>query len=177
MTSEADGDHGWFASTTESPFINSARDLAPTLLGALVPETATWAVGGFGDGLLVVEVPDVPTGENPVINNSIQVMWDRATLGGYWGCAHLFDDFDSKDDESLFVDAGVSGHDDAASTALAWIAAQLRRPLHVETWRKGDQVVAERWVLVDTGREIGQRGSRWAMRRGPSKVSRLRPGT
>ena len=165
---------GWFSSGRTTPFLARARVLAPERLGHLV---------GFGETretdyagcLLMVDVPQIPDGKRPVITNHIQVRWDDGFLGGYWGDAYLWEDFDARDDEALVVRGVPMTDDQAAETAVAWLARQLSRPLDHEVWKKGEQTMAQRWVLADTGREIGRRGSRRARRGPPTLVMRLRP--
>ena len=165
----------WFDGKVESAFVGRARDKAALALGGLVPADETWALGDFGDGLLVVDVPHLPASEQPVINSSIQVLWERGSLRGYWGCGHLFDDFDPADKEALLLQGLPLDDAKAADMAVDWLVHELRRPLVFQTWTKGEQVVAQRWVLTDTDRVLGAKGSRWAMRGTPTAVSEVRP--
>lgn len=123
--------------------------------------------------LLAVDVPGVPDGEVPVIDNHVSVLWDGSLLGGYWGCSHVWDDFDERDDEALVVSEPAMTDAEAAERAVAWLAQQLSRPLDEEIWRGGRLVVGRRWVLADTRMVLGARGFRWGV---PSAVTRLRPG-
>lgn len=162
----------WFHSDSSAPFIEQVRGLADEFLAGLVEPGATWAMTGFGDALICVTVPEIPDEKNPA---TIQVMWDRGSLGGYWGDAYLFDDWDANDPEALVVRGIELDEVRAASLTLSWLAEQLRRPVELREWRKGDRVVAQRWLLADTGSVIRQRGS-WVARRGPvSAVINLRP--
>lgn len=122
--------------------------------------------------MLAVDLPDVPDGEMPVINNRIYVLWDGSLLGGYWGCSHVWDDFDERDDEALVMSDATMTDAEAAERAVAWLAQQLSRPLDQEVWRAGRLVVGRRWVLADTRSVLGARGFRWGA---PSSVTRLRP--
>ena len=133
----------------------------------VVPERVVEPVGP----LLAVDVPGVPDGEVPVINNHIYVLWDGGLLGGYWGCSHVWDDFDERDGEALVVSEPTMTDAEAAERAVAWLAQQLSRPLDVEVWRVGRLVVGRRWVLADSRSVLGARGLRW---RSPSSVERLR---
>jgi hypothetical protein len=127
--------------------------------------------------VLTIDVPGVPAGERPVITNNLQVLWDGGLLGGNWGCGHLWDEFDERDEEALVV-RGVSLTDEAAAeVAVDWLARQLRRPLDHEVWLHGDEVVFQRWVLSDSSREVGRRGRRRrAQRRATMTITRLRSG-
>ena len=170
-----EADPRWFDGKVETAFVARVRHKATVVLGDLVPPDATWSLGDFGDGLLVVDVPGLPASEHPVINSSIQVLWERGSLRGYWGCAHLFDDFDPADSEALLIQGLPLDEGQAADLAVDWFAHELRRPLVFQTWDKGDQVVAQRWVLSDTDRVLGAKGSRWAMRGTPTAVAEVRP--
>lgn len=117
----------------------------------------------------------IPDGGLLGTNNHIQVAWEDGVLGGYWGDVHLWDGFDERDEEALVVRGQTLTDDEAAEAAVAWLARQLSRPLDHEVWRKDGRVVGQRWVLADTGREIGRRGSRLARRSSPAVVTRLRP--
>jgi hypothetical protein len=172
MSASQDGEE-WFPSASATPFLDHARSLAPTQLGRLIVPTDTWAMVEPIGPLLAVDVPDVPDGEVPVINNHIQVLWDGGLLGGYWGCSHVWDDFDERDEEALVVPDANMTDAEAAERAVAWLAEQLSRPLDLEVWRAGGLVVGRRWVLADTRTALGARGLRW---RSPSSVTRLRPG-
>jgi hypothetical protein len=165
---------GWFPSRASTPFTVRARELAATRLSGLVPAAASSADGEIPGSTLMIAVPGVPAGERPVITNLVQVLWDRGLLGGYWGCNHLWDGFDERDDEALLV-RGVPLTDEvAAEIAVDWLASQLRRPLDHEVWQRADAVVFQRWVLSDTGRELGRRGHR-GLRRGLTRtITRLR---
>jgi hypothetical protein len=169
-------DSRWFDGKVESAFVGRVRQKAALALGGLVPSDVTWSLGDFGDGLLVVDVPDLPASEHPVMNSSIQVLWERGSLRGYWGCAHLFDDFDPADPEALLIQ-GLPLDGTAADLAVDWFVHELRRPLVLQTWTKDVQVAAQRWVLSDTDRVLGAKGSRWAMRGPPSAVTEVRPRT
>lgn len=103
------------------------------------------------------------------------MLWEGGSLRGYWGCAHLFDDFDPADTEALLVQGLTLDEGQAADLAVDWFVHELRRPLVSQTWAKGDQVVAQRWVLSHTDRVLGAKGSRWAMRGTPTAVTELRP--
>ena len=164
----------WFPSERTTPFLERVRALAPERLGHLVDPGETWETD-YAGCLLMADVPDVPDGKWPVITNHIQVRWDDGFLGGYWGDTYLWDDFDERDEEALVVRGLPMTDDQAAEAAVAWLARQLSRPLDHQVWRKGEQVVAQRWVLADTGREVGRRGNRRARRGSPTVVTRLRP--
>ncbi len=106
--------------------------------------------------LLAVDVPDVPDGEIPVINNLIRVLWDGSVLDGYWGCSRVWDDFDEHDDEALVIPYATRTDAEAAERAVARLAEQLRRPLDLEVSPTGRVVVGRRWVLDDTRRVLGR---------------------
>ncbi len=167
----------WFSGEGGTPFLAHVRRIAPERLGGLIPSAQTWARIDLGGSLLAVDVPDVPDGELSVINNHIQVLWDEHALGGYWGCSHIWDDFDERDPEALVVRDESIEDEEAAQKAVAWLAHQLSRPLDFQVWKRGNRVLARQWVLSDTGRVIGARGS-WLFQRGaPTEVTRLRPGS
>jgi hypothetical protein len=58
--------------------------------------------------------------------------------------------------------------------ALEWITAQLLRPIDKHVWQRGEEAVAEKWLLADTGRELGALGARRSRRRPPGQVLHLR---
>ena len=96
----------------------------------------------------------------------LQVAYAPGFVGGYWGCSHIWDDFDSNDPEALFVAAELTP-EQGAERGVAWLAEQLRRPRVRQEWRpsllsRG----AVRWVLTDTGRVLG--GRRRPPRRRPA---------
>lgn len=123
----------------------------------------------------MADLSDIPDGEMPVITNHIQILWNSDTLGGYWGCTHLWDDFDERKKETLVVRGVPMSDAEAAEQAMGWLHRQLSRPIDMEVWKSGDRVVARRWVLSDTGYVIGKRG-RWQWRRRPpAEVIPLRP--
>jgi hypothetical protein len=165
----------WFPCRDEDPFLHRVRDLAPSILGDQVAPEATVAFTELGRTLLVVEVPQVPGGETPVITNQLQVRLDERTLCGYWGCSHLWDDFDEPDPEALIVRGVPMTVEIMAEQAVDWLSEQLSRPVEFQEWSRRGRVVAERWVLKDTGRELGSRGSRLARRRPPDRVAQIRP--
>ncbi|GAA3177935.1 hypothetical protein GCM10010531_34690 [Blastococcus jejuensis] len=164
----------WFPSDRTTPFLRRVRTLASELLVHLVEPGETWETD-YAGCLLMVDLPEVPDGKWPVITNHIQVRWDDGFLGGYWGDTYLWDDFDERDEEALVVRGVPMTDDEAAEVAVSWLARQLRRPLDHQVWKKGDRVVAEKWVLSDTGREVGRRGGRRASRGSPTSTTRLRP--
>jgi hypothetical protein len=164
----------WFESDRTTPFLERVRALAPEELGQLIEPGETREFD-YAGSLLMVDVPDVPDGKWPVIYNHIQVRWDDGFLGGCWGDTYLWDDFDPRDEEALIVRGLLMTDEEAAEAAVAWLARQLSRPLDHQVWKKGAQVVAQRWVLADTGREVGRRGSRRARHGSPTLVTRLRP--
>jgi hypothetical protein len=165
---------GWFASDRTTPFLDRVRALAPGRLDHIVEPGDTWETE-YAGCLLMVDVPIVPNGGLRGTNNHLQVAWEDGVLGGYWGDDHLWDGFDERDDEALVVRGLTLTDEEAADAAVAWLTRQLSRPLDHQIWKKADQVVAQRWVLADTGREIGRRGSRRARRQSPTLVTRLRP--
>jgi hypothetical protein len=165
---------GWFPSDRTTPFLQRVRDLAPERLGHLLGSGETWETD-YAGCLLIVDVPQVPDGKWPVITNHIQVRWDDGLLGGYWGDAYLWDDFDPRDEEALVVRGVPMTDAQAAETAVDWLARQLSRPLDHQVWKNGGQTRGQRWVLADTGREIGRHGSRRARRGPPTLATRLRP--
>lgn len=145
-------------------FLAHARELAPEALGSLVEPggTAAFPVGC----LITIDVPGIPPSEWPVHAHQLQVMYDHEWLGGYWGCSHLWDDWDPKDSEALLVNEELVPLE-AAARGIDWLVSQLRRPLVRQEWnrrwlRKG----RTRWVLSDTGRVVaGHRRvpKRWRM--------------
>jgi hypothetical protein len=144
-------------------FLGHLRTLAADALSSRVtPEdTAAYPYGGC---LVTVEVPGVPASERPVATDQLQVLYRPGLLGGYWGCAHLWDDFDPQDPEALHVSAELSP-DTAAERGLAWLAQQLQRPLVREEWdHRWPGTRAQRWVLTDTGRVVAGRRPRWSRR-------------
>lgn len=120
-------------------------------------------------------MPGVPDGEWPVITNHLQVLYAPNFLGGYWGCAHLWDDFDPDNPESMHYPWAVEP-DEAADMAVGWISRQLRRPLVREEWDRKLLGGATRWVLTDTGRVVGRRGRLSARRRSrPDRLIHIAP--
>ncbi|MGY1717638.1 hypothetical protein ACI8AG_01120 [Blastococcus sp. SYSU DS0552] len=162
----------WFPSESTTPFLEQARRVAPSQLDQLVRPVDTWGMAEPIGPLLAVDVPDVPDGEVPVINNHVYVRWGGQLLGGYWGCSHVWDDFDERDEEALVVSGATMTDAEAATRAVTWLAQQLSRPLDLEVWRAGRFVLGRRWVLADTRTALGARGCRWGS---PSSVTRLRP--
>lgn len=136
-------------------FLERVRELAPDALGVRVQPHHTSALA-YGC-LITVEVPDVPKSEWPVHTHLLQVMWDRDHLGGYWGCSHLWDDYDESHPSALNVTERLTP-EQAAGRAIAWLAEQLRRPLLIQEWdRRLRSRPLRRWVLGDTGECIAGR--------------------
>lgn len=146
------------------PFLAQVRALAPEALGSLVAPAATAA---FPVGCLItVDVPGIPPSESPVNAHQLQVMYESDWLAGYWGCSHLWDDWDPKDPDAWRVPESL-GPQDAATLAIDWLATQLQRPLVRQDWRgQWLRRGRTRWVLTDTNRVIaGHRRvpRRWGM--------------
>lgn len=162
----------WFAGAVAGganadAFLHRVRQLAPAALtGRVAPEST--AAHRYGC-LIVVEVPGVPRSEWPVHTHLLQVMWEAEHLGGYWGCSHLWEDYDPNEPGVLAVAAALSP-DGAAERAAAWLTEQLNRPLVVEEWdRRLLAAPVRRWVLSDTGQYVA--GRRRRPRRGaPDRV-------
>lgn len=121
----------WFGGRVEGgehaqAFLDAARQAAPDLLGGLVDPDNTGAVP-YGC-LLMVDVPGVLPSEWPVNTHLLQVMFAPGWVGGYWGCSHLWDDWDADDPEALVID-GEHSPEELGRRAVSWSAEQLRRPL------------------------------------------------
>lgn len=161
-------DEDWFEGAVEGgpdaeSFLLRMRELASVALAGLVPPDNTVAYP-YGC-LLTVDVPGVPASEWPVYTNTLQVLYAPGLLGGYWGCSHLWDDYDPADDESLHVTDDLPA-ELAAERAVAWLAEQLSRPLVRQEWdARWYGLGRSRWVLTDTGRVVA--GSRRVPRRRP----------
>jgi hypothetical protein len=139
-------------------FLEQVRKLAPRHLADRVRPEDTAAVR-YGC-LLTVEVPGVPKREWPVYTHLLQVMWQENHLGGYWGCSHLWDEYDPTEPSAL-DEAGRQAPDQAAAKATRWLAEQLHRPLVVEEWdRPLTSRPIRRWVLADTGDYVAGRRRR-----------------
>ena len=96
-------------------------------------------------------------------------------LGGYWGCSHLWDDFDPADPEALHVTGDLTPQK-AAEAAVRWMAQQLHRPLVVQEWdNRLSGTKARRWVLTDTGRLVAGKRRVPRCRPVPSRVLSLWP--
>jgi hypothetical protein len=91
-------------SEDESRYLARLDALLP---GALMDRVGPEEVGscGYGGVCVWLSVPDVPDGEAPVISNTLQVLYNAQFLG-YWGCGHLWDDYDERDPEHLHVEVG-----------------------------------------------------------------------
>lgn len=149
----------WFAGRVEGgpdaeAFLAHVQQLAPTVLGGLVPSGNTAA---YPYGCVIgVAVPGVPPSERPVHAHQLQVSYAPGFLGAYWGCLHLWDDFDPADPEALHVTTELRP-DEAAERAVAWLAHELQRPRVREEWDRRWLGTSTRWVLADTGRVLGGR--------------------
>ena len=75
----------WFPSVSSSPFLDRARRLAPARLGRLVLPMDTWGMVERIGPLLAVDVPGVPDGEVPVIDNHAYVLLDGASSAATGG--------------------------------------------------------------------------------------------
>ncbi len=149
----------WFRSDRTTRFLERVRSLAPERLGHLVEPGATWETD-YAGCLLIVDVPEVGDDRFRIVYNHLQIRWDHGVLGGYWGDSYLWDEFDERDDEALHVRGLPLSDEQAADAALDWLARQLSRPLDHQIWMQNEEVVAERWIVADTGLEIGRRGSK-----------------
>lgn len=99
-------DDEWFdgptpADDAERAFVARLRDLAPQAVGDRVSAADT-ALFPYGC-LVTVDVPDAPANEVPVYTHQLQVLFAPGLLGGYWGCSHLWGDYDPADPEALHV--------------------------------------------------------------------------
>ncbi len=158
----------------EDRYLVRLDSLLPEALGDSVDPSEVGSVD-YGGVLIWLTLPDVPDGESPVINNHLQVLYNAQTLGAYWGCSHLWDDYDERDPEHLCVPTSGVAPEDAAERAAQWLREQLRRPLVRQEWDRRGRPAARRWVLADTGTVIGSRG--WMFRherRTPDRVVPLR---
>ncbi len=170
-------DAEWFEGSVEGgpdadAFLARVRELGPTELGDLVEPDDTGAVP-YGC-VLTVEVPGVPGSEWPVYTHMLQVMYAPGLLGGYWGCSHLWDDYDADDPEALHVPEELTA-EQAAVRAVRWLAEQLRRPLLRQEWDgRWYGVGSSRWVLTDTGRVVAGRTRPPRRRPDPDRVVPLR---
>lgn len=127
----------------------------------------------YGGVLVWLTVPDVPDGEWPVISNHLQVLYNAESLGAYWGCSHLWDDFDKGKPEHFCMATAELAPEDAAERAAQWLSEQLHRPLVRQEWDRRLAPPARRWLLTDTGTVIGSRG--WVIRRGRRAPDRVVP--
>jgi hypothetical protein len=154
----------------EHRYLVRLDSLLPEALGDRVDPTEVRSLD-YGGVLIWLTVPDVPDGESPVISNHLQVLYNAQALGAYWGCSHLWDDYDKRDPEHLCVPTSGVAPEDAAERAAQWVKEQLRRPLVRQEWDRRGRTAARRWVLTDTGRVIGSRGSMFRHgRRAPDRV-------
>ena len=159
-------------SEDESRYLARLDALLP---GALMDRVDPEEVGScwYGGACVWLSVPDVPDGEAPVISNTLQVLYNAQFLGAYWGCGHLWDDYDERDPEHLHVEVGDLSPERAAELAAAWLEAQLHRPLVRQEWDRPLLGPAVRWVLTDSDRVIGKRG--FLLRRSQSLPDRVVP--
>ena len=176
---------GWFASSAQpSPegerppasirFLDQVRRWAPDRLGHLVRPSDTSELE-HGGCVLLVDLPGFPDLEGPPVDNVLQVLWDGTELAGHWGDGNLWAGLDGRDAEALIIRGYPLTDDEAADGAVSWIAAQLARPVDLQLWTRGSEVVGRRWVLADTGRVLGRRGGVFARFGEPTEVLRLRP--
>ena len=148
--------------------------LAPAAFGDLLDPQRIGVVY-LGGVLLHAPVPGVPVSESPVISNQLQLLYAPGFLGGYWGCSHLWDDWDEEDPEALHITLDLAPAQ-AAERAVEWVTDQLRRPVARQEWTSLLRRTQQRWVLEDTGRELGRRGLGLLRRRAPDRTVRVRPG-
>ena len=145
--------------------------LPAALAGRVEPdEVGSIAYGGV---MIWLTVPGVPDSEWPVITNQLQVLYNAQSLGAYWGCSHLWDDYDEDNPEHLNVAASDLEPESAAERAADWVAEQLHRPLVRQEWDRRGFFPAMQWVLADTGTVLGSRG--WVFRRGRRAPDRIIP--
>ena len=150
----------WSVGSVESgpdaeAFLARVRELAPAALSGLVSADDTTAYP-YGC-VLTVGVPGVPASEWPVHTSTLQVLHTPGLLGGYWGCSHLWDDYDPHDPEALHVTDELAP-EQAAERAVGWLAEQLRRPLVRQEWNaRWYGLGLSRWVLTDSGRVVAGR--------------------
>jgi hypothetical protein len=159
----------------ESRYLARLDALLPDALGSRIEPSDVGSLW-YGGVCIWLTVPNVPDGENPVISNTLQVLYNAQYLGAYWGCGHLWDDYDERDPEHLHVDASNLSPEAAAELAAGWLRAQLDRPLVRQEWDRPLLAPAVRWVLADTGRVLGSRGHLLRRnRRSPDRVVSLSP--
>lgn len=150
-------DPGCARTDAESRYVARLAQLLPAAAGDRVSAHDVGQLQ-YGGVCAWITLPHVPAGEWPVIANTLQVLYDGRLLGAYWGCAHLWDEYDEQDPEHLHVDATALTPERAAEVAAGWLARQLRRPLVRQEWDRRALGPALRWVLTDTGTVLGSRG-------------------
>jgi hypothetical protein len=157
-------------------FLRCLRALAGAALsGRVTPEdTVAYPYEGC---LVCVGVPGVPALDRPCARDDLELLFRPGLLGGYWGCRHLWDDFDPRDPEALHVSDDLSPAT-AAEVGLAWLREQLQRPLVREEWDdRWSGTSTQRWVLTDTGKVVAGRRPRWPRRHAdPDRTIVLWPG-
>jgi hypothetical protein len=146
----------------DARYLARLDDLLPSALAGLADPSEVGSLW-YGGVLVWLTVPSVPDGEMPVINNTLQVSYSAGSLRAYWGCSHLWDDYDEHDPEHLARETGELPPEAVADMAANWLTQQLRRPLVRQEWDRGPLGPAVRWVLADSGTERGGRG--WLFRR------------
>ena len=149
----------WFEGRVEGgadadAFLDRVRELAPAVLAGVSPDHTSAIPYGC---VITVDVPGVPPSEWLAHAHLLQVLYAPGLLGGYWGCSHIWDDYDPDDPEALNLTEELAP-EAAAERAVAWLASQLNRPLVRQEWkprllRRG----FVRWVLTDTGHVVAGR--------------------
>ena len=176
MTDEWFGPHSYNEGEAEgSPFLEAARSLAPDRLTGLIEPDAT-DVSSYPVAPFVLLCLDVPLTEDPG-TIELKVLFDGAgDLSGAWGGDVVWDYFDRKHPDSLFIHARSLSDEQHAAIALDWVSAQLERPLVEKQWIRQGKVVARVWATGDTGDTLESSG-RWRLRGEPDVVRTVRTGS
>ena len=152
--------------TEDARYLTRLDAILPSALAGFVDPSEVGSLW-YGGVLVWLSVPGVPDGEIPVINNTLQVLYNAGSLRAYWGCSHLWDDYDELDPEHLSHATGDLPPEAVADMAASWLARQLRRPLVRQEWDRGPLSPVVRWTLIDSGTEIGRKGRLFRHRRRP----------
>lgn len=173
-------ERGWFEELLRDDrrpgvFLDAVRTGAPAHLRGWLAIGDTTAVTHRGGVVLNVDVRDDVSLTCSVVIATLELHWQHGVLSGVWGHDTLAATAPGGQPHELGWCGGTDA--EAAAVALGWIRTQLGRVVLRCDWDTprptggpgatpsggevggGVDVLAHRWVVVDTGHVLDERGS------------------
>lgn len=155
-------------------FLRRLRELVPAWVSLGLDWEDTF--GSYANGRLTVAV-DIVDQNASMSFGAVRVEVTDSEWVGAWVSPSL-------STQPTLADAGpedqaggpIAGEADV-DAPVAWLEAQLRRPVNRYIWRDDGKVVAERWRLEDTGRGLVVSGPKelWSRPETATETAHVRP--